>query len=116
MVKRVLDLGYNVLWKEHPRAQRPFGNRLRQEFGGRLFTKKMNKLIPAEVFFTENKMAACISPHSTSLLLLSKFEIPVFQLTDFCDEFYNEAYRPVVGLVRKHVPPLQQLKPFRLEA
>lgn len=115
VIEDVLNRGFDVLWKEHPRADQPFGDRLKDEFPGRVITQSMNKLIPAEVFFAVNRVAACISPHSTSLLTLQSFGVPVFHLVDHCEPFYNEAYRPAVELVEEHVPPLQKLESVELE-
>ncbi len=71
VARRYHGLGYEVWWKEHPRARQPFGPRL-QGLGCHVRAFSTNDAYPIELFVREGMFAKSVAISSTSLITLQR--------------------------------------------
>lgn len=80
VVADLLERGYDVLWKEHPREQEPFYAGLAAP---RVASWAGSPVWPVELTAPGLKLAACVSGYSASLLYLPMlYDLPAYQVLD----------------------------------
>jgi hypothetical protein len=80
VVADLLERGYDVLWKEHPREQEPFFPGLASP---RVASWAGSPVWPVELTASGLKLAACVSGYSASLLYLPMLHaVPAYQVLD----------------------------------
>ena len=119
VVQTVLDKGYAVLWKEHPRISEPFFDDLQAFAVERLGVPaaRMERLnlphaFPVELVADKLNLAACVAGTSAALFYLARlygiacttFAGDLLPRMQGADVFMND-------LVRRHIPPLADLPP-----
>jgi len=67
VVDNLIEAGYSVLWKDHPRETRPLGSIIAHRFTSNFRIAQMPKEVPIDVFMAEGGWMACISACSSSL-------------------------------------------------
>ena len=73
VVSLLLQRGYKVFWKEHPRVDRPFFPKLEANYSSsNLKNLSIYSTLPIEVFVTQLKIFACVAASSSSLFYLPK--------------------------------------------
>jgi hypothetical protein len=71
VVQKYHASGYEVWWKEHPRARRPFGPRL-ENLGGDVHVFSTNDAYPIELFVRQGMFDKSVAISSTSLITLKR--------------------------------------------
>lgn len=71
VVRQYRASGYEVWWKEHPRARQPFGPRL-QNLGCDVHAFSTNDALPIELFVREGMFDRSVAVSSTSLITLKR--------------------------------------------
>ena len=71
-VRALINKGYNVIFKDHPRNRVPFFYKLKEQFPQDKFTQFTEMTLPIEIWLTNPNIKALTSPFSTSLFLCSK--------------------------------------------
>ncbi|MEM6393898.1 MAG: polysialyltransferase family glycosyltransferase [Planctomycetota bacterium] len=106
VVGDVLAMGYDVLWKEHPRLADGFGPGLREAFGDRVVLGGLPGWLPIEAVAARLNVAGCVSATSTSLFYLKKLGM---------DRVYTFADR-LPGSLHRSYGVMQRMVTDRLEA
>ena len=106
-VSRLQELGYTVLWKDHPRADRPFFPALAEVTPPESFWKlDTPPAWPIELFAEELDLKACVSATSTGLFNLRElFNLPAYTIANRM-RWKHKGHRKVKNLVKRHIPSL----------
>ncbi|HOW96267.1 MAG TPA: polysialyltransferase family glycosyltransferase [Kiritimatiellia bacterium] len=118
-VSEILDKGYSILWKEHPREITPLAPRLKQDLAGdRLQILRVRQQIPVECLVAGWDLAAVVSVSSTSLLLLGGlYGYPAFTAADriSIDCWRKRSDSELARLFLRTLPGLDQLPAARAQ-
>ncbi len=121
VVRAVLDKGYAVLWKEHPRISEPFFDDLQafatERLGvpaARIERLNLPHAFPVELVADKLNLAACVAGTSAALFYLQRlygiscytFAGDLLPRMQGADVFMND-------MVRRHIAPLADLPPNR---
>lgn len=110
-VARVVALGYDVWWKEHPRAETPFFDDVaRGHAPGRVQALELPFALPVELVAARLDLAACVGGMTTAL-----FYLPLLQGTPACT--FAPALAPALSgdwalqnaFIQQRVAPLEAL-------
>jgi hypothetical protein len=111
VIDLVLERGYEVWWKEHPRSQQPFFRELAQRAPpGRLRELDLPFALPVELIAPQLGLAACTAGISTALFYLPRlYDIPTYTFADDLVPFLSDRWALQNELVRSNAPPLREL-------
>lgn len=108
----LLERGYAVVWKEHPRIDQPFFPELDKRTRSERFKELKAPLeLPVELFVSELPLVGCVAPISTSLFYLRQvFDIPTYTFAHWLKfDKYSIEIEFVRRLVRKYIPSIEVL-------
>ena len=123
VVAAVLEKGYVILWKDHPRLSEPFFEELRdfadarqREATGQVTRLNLPHAYPVEIVADRLNLAGCVAGTSAALFYLRRlYHIPCYTFAEEllprmrgADVFMND-------MVRREIPPLDKL-PFASDA
>jgi hypothetical protein len=79
VVGSIIQSGYQVAWKEHPRAEHPLGPVLEERFSSGFRALQMPRAVPVDVCMAGAGWVACVSGYSSSLYYARHFhQIPAY--------------------------------------
>jgi hypothetical protein len=109
----IRDRGYPIVWKDHPRAEPPFGPALVEELGRDVVTLiDLPQAWPVEVVASRLKLAGCATVSSSALFYLHLlYDIPTYTLADaeHLDLVSYKDFSAIASFARDHVPGIQKL-------
>lgn len=112
-VERMLRSGYDVLWKEHPRVDRPFLPALQQAFGEeRVRLVPIEPSWPVEIFAAQYPLAGCVAVSSSALFYLRDlFGIPTYTMGSnaLIRKIGYRDFKAITRLSMQCIPPLTEL-------
>ena len=108
-----VERGYDVWWKEHPRAQEPFFAELAASAPpGRLRELALPFALPVELVAGGMGLAGCVAGISTAIFYLPRlYGIPCFTFADALAPLLKERWALQNELVRRAAAPLSALPP-----
>ena len=107
----VSQLDLVLIWKEHPRVDRPFFNYLANKYS-RIKPIELNVHFawPIELFARQLNLQGCVSVTSTSLFYLkSLFEIPTYTVANNLLNSFNGDFSYMTKLVANNIPTLTSI-------
>mgnify|MGYP003586142046 CR=1 FL=1 len=114
-VGRLLDKGYSILWKEHPREITPLAPRLKQDLGdGRLTVLRVRQQMPVESLVRGWNLAGVVSVSSTSLFYLKGlYGYPAYTAAGLIgsDGWLKWTDRELAAMFIRTLPGLDELPP-----
>jgi hypothetical protein len=117
-VAAVIEKGYSVLWRDHPRTHSPYFDCLGDIAGpDRLRRLDVPDGYPVEIFAPQLGLAACVAGvTSATLYLKGLYGIPGYSFADeLCPYFRNDAhFRAINEQIAGHASALSQLPARRL--
>ena len=107
----IVGRGYDVWWKEHPRAQEPFFADLAAHApAGRVREVDLPFALPVELVAERMGLAACVAGISTAIFYLPRlYGIPAFTFADALARVLDGRWALQNDLVRRAATPLSQL-------
>ena len=114
VVTALINQGYKVYWKEHPRTNWKFF----EEISSKLNFQQLNNFYelevpfsyPVELFVEELNIKGCVSCTSSALFSIRDlFDIPTFTAVDHIRKFRSRDYRAMAKLVRNEIPVFDML-------
>jgi hypothetical protein len=108
-----LDRGYDVWWKEHPRAREPFYPELAARHpGGRVRRLELPFALPVELVADRLRLAACISGISAALYYLARLcGIDGYTFADELAPHVDGPWAEQNRMVVATLPPMRDLPP-----
>lgn len=112
-VRKILEAGYEICWKDHPKEITPLGPRLQKEFGSeRVEVLDVSPLVPVECVVAGWTFSAVVSVSSSSLLYLhALYGYPAYTAADCiaADRWLRWTDAELAKLFLRAVPNLDQL-------
>ena len=114
IVQSIVDRGYRVYWKEHPKSTRHFGEGLQDLFCESKFIYRTSEsFCPIELFFKNSKPKYCVSVLSTALFTLSLlYDIKTFHASKYFRTKLTHGHKLSLKLIEKHIPDIDRLQPL----
>lgn len=116
VIFQLLESGFTVIWKEHPRVDRFFFPELSQELPSEQFIElSIPHSLPVELVAEQLNLIGCVSITSSSLFYLYElFRIKPHTLANRLRKLYQqinkEASWPSLNLVERIIPKFETLK------
>lgn len=112
-IATIVAKGYRILWKDHPRADPPFGPWLQAHFGAETFAiVDLPQAWPVEIVAPRMGLAGCATVSSSALFYLRLlYDIPTYTLADDAHlaQIGYKDFAAIADLSRKTTPPLDAL-------
>ncbi|HEX2540680.1 MAG TPA: polysialyltransferase family glycosyltransferase [Caldimonas sp.] len=110
-IATIVERGYDVWWKEHPRAQEPFlDDLLAGAPPGRVREVALPFALPVELVAESLGLAACVAGISTAIFYLPRlYGIPAFSFADALAPVLEGRWALQNELVRRAATPLSAL-------
>ena len=110
-VALIVERGYDVWWKEHPRAQEPFFAEVAAGApAGRVREVDLPFALPVELVSGRMGLAACVAGISTAIFYLPRLDaIPGFTFADALAPHLSGRWAVQNDFVRRSAPPLSAL-------
>ena len=110
-VERLVQGGYSVVWKSHPRRRLAVTDRLEERFGKCGFTVWPGPAdLPIECSANALDVVGCVSALSSSMLYLQAlFGIPAYTLAGQTEEWMGPGAKYLAGHFARTVPGLDAL-------
>ena len=110
-VALIVERGYDVWWKEHPRAQEPFfADLVARAPAGRVREVDLPFALPVELVAERMGLAACVAGISTAIFYLPRlYGIPAFTFADALARVLDGRWALQNDLVRRAAAPLAAL-------
>jgi hypothetical protein len=107
----IVERGYDVWWKEHPRAQEPFFAELTAGApAGRVREVDLPFALPVELVADRMGLAACVAGISTAIFYLPRLVgVPSFTFADALARVLDGRWALQNDLVRRAATPLSEL-------
>jgi hypothetical protein len=113
VVWKYRTLGYEVWWKEHPRARQPFGPRL-QDLKCDVHAFSTNDAYPIELFVREGMFHRSVAVSSTSLITLKRlFGVEPRTLIDCLPFPLPGSFRYARDMMGRHIAGIESDFEFR---
>ncbi len=111
-VRILLESGFRVLWKEHPRSLKPFCPGLQREFGDRVMPYPISSRIPLEITVEHmTKMPVFVGALSTSLFYLRHlYGCDVYQFAGAMRPHLAGTYARMASHVARHFPSISEIQ------
>jgi hypothetical protein len=111
VIDLIIGRGYDVWWKEHPRAQEPFFAELAARAPpGRLREVDLPFALPVELVADRMGLAACVAGISTAIFYLPRlYAVPSFSFADALARVLDGRWALQNELVRRTATPLAAL-------
>lgn len=110
IVRTVLDKGYDVLWKDHPRVSEPFFEELRRFAGARVTRLILPHTCPVEIIADRLQLAACVAGTSAALFYLRRlYRIPCYSFAAKLLPWMSGTEADMNEHVRREIPSLDDL-------
>ena len=110
VLEYVNRLGYHVVWKDHPKAHIPFGNRLKAMGLNISVVESQKTIYPVELIINDG-FRACLSGTSSALFTLPQFrKIDTFNFASDLIPVLNGADKQVAKMVAKCNPNFSLLE------
>lgn len=111
VVRGLLDEGYHVFWKEHPRVDRGFFPSLDLMFHGSNFTNlNLPDELPIEIVAKQIAGWICVSASSSALLYLNRlYGISTYTFTHWLDSLYWDDFKAISSMIQELVPQIELL-------
>jgi len=109
IVKSLINQGYKVYWKEHPRTNWIFFKEIRSKLNfqqlNNFYEIEIPFSYPVELFVEKLNIKACVSCTSSALFSIRDlFDIPTFTAVNHIRKFRSRDYRAMSKLVRNEIP------------
>ena len=83
VLRELVDKGYRVWWKDHPRQNASIFNDIKKDFDGLVQRLPYAEQLPIELFFTVKKINTCVAMTSSSLFYLPRlFGVNAYTFAD----------------------------------
>ena len=108
-IARIAEHGMRVVWKEHPRNQRPFFPELRRELGDAIVEAETSATEPIELLASRAQYSACVSVCSSSLFYLPRLTgTPSYTLAaePWINRISYRDFRKIATMTAGHIAPV----------
>jgi len=111
VVQDVIDKGYQVVWRDHPREEHPFAARWLDRYAPAQFSRlDLHPACPVELAVPQLKLRYCAAAYSSSLLYLPRlFGVPGFQFLGRMGTIPASVNQEFRSWIEARVPPLDEL-------
>ena len=110
VVETLIAAGYDVVWKEHPRAVEPFGPRLAETFPRQFQLLEVPAELPVDVLVAARDWRACVSVYSSTLFYAKYlYGIPAYTFAEQALSCMDKPNRKAFDLTMQHIPDYREL-------
>lgn len=110
IVGSVIEKGYTVLWKDHPRCEMPFYPRLEETFGQRIQSVDLEAIVPIELVANRLNVKACVSCTSSILFYLPQlFQIDAYTFSHLVPHDIKDGQEYLRELISNRVKPYEMI-------
>jgi hypothetical protein len=117
VVATVLDRGYSIFWKDHPRVERTFFEEMREfadhrEGTGRNMVRRLpfSHAFPVEMVAEKLNLSVCIAGTSAALFYLRRFySLPCYTFARDLSPYLGDADIAMSEIVVREIPSLDEL-------
>lgn len=114
VTKELINRGYYIYWKEHPRTNFDFYNEIIKKLDDRQINYfcKLNvpSSYPIEIFINELKLSGCVSCTSSGLFSIKDlFDIPTYTIVNRIAKFRSRDHREMKKIVLENIPKLDRI-------
>lgn len=109
--RKIIDTGYRLVFKEHPKASTGIGEKLEGVFNaGENFSLWLKSELPVEFSLNSNAIHAVAGASSSALFSIPKlFGIPAYTFVDLFPAMKSPDYVFLADTARRFLPPLHSL-------
>lgn len=112
-VSLIVDRGYHIVWKDHPRADPPFGPALVEALGNTVVSViDLPQAWPVEIVASRMALSGCATVSSSALFYLHLlYDIPTYSLADedHLDLISYKDFAAIASFAREHIDGIDKL-------
>lgn len=111
VVETLLEKGYIVLWKDHPRVTEPFFPKLVEKFSSvSVKEPQLSFTLPVEFIAYKLGISACISGFSSSLFYLNRlYGINTYTFAKYLSPYFKNDFSFMVDITNKKIPLFSEI-------
>ena len=107
----LLENGFDVLWKEHPRIDTPFFAELSEYFSGRITELPLAHYLPVELLVGQIPLSNCVGGTSTSLFYLAHlFGVNTYTFSNSLVSLIDGDFGYMKQLVSRNIPDILEIR------